>query len=164
MSSFEGFSTETVKFFEKLTQNNTKVWFEAHRSVYDQYVLEPAKGFVAAMGQKLHNLSIRINAIPKVNQSLFRINRDTRFSHDKRPYKTNLGIWFCEGTRNRMECSGFYFHQGDGKLMLGTGIHLFSKELLKLFRDPVTEKKRALSLGAAVNKISEKGYSQRGRP
>ncbi len=37
MSFFEGFSTETVKFFEKLTQNNTKVWFEAHRSVYDQY-------------------------------------------------------------------------------------------------------------------------------
>lgn len=158
MSSFEGFSTETLKFFEELTQNNTKVWFEAHRSVYDQYVLEPARGFVAAMGEKLHNFPIRINAIPKVNQSLFRINRDTRFSHDKRPYKTNLGIWFWEGTRKRMECSGFYFHLGDGKLMLGTGIHLFSKELLKLFRDAVTDKKRALSLGAAVNKISEKGY------
>ena len=37
MSSFEGFSTETVKFFEELTRNNAKVWFEAHRSVYDQY-------------------------------------------------------------------------------------------------------------------------------
>ena len=76
MSSFEGFSTETLKFFEDLAQNNTKVWFEAHRSVYDQYVLEPARGFVAAMGEKLHDLSIRINAIPKVNQSLFRINRE----------------------------------------------------------------------------------------
>jgi uncharacterized protein (TIGR02453 family) len=158
MSSFEGFSTETLKFFEELTQNNTKEWFEEHRSDYDQHVMEPAKGFVAAMGQKLHDLSDRINAIPKVNQSLFRINRDTRFSRDKRPYKTNLGIWFWEGTRKRMECSGFYFHLGDGKLMLGTGIYLFSKELLNLFRDAVTDKKSALSLKAAVDKISKNGY------
>lgn len=163
MSSFEGFSKETLKFFDELANNNTKAWFEANRSLYDQYVLEPARGFVDAMGQKLHDLSTRINAIPKVNQSLFRINRDTRFSHDKSPYKTNLGIWFWEGTRKRMECSGFYFHLGDGKLMLGTGTHLFSKELLKLFRDAVMDRRRALSLGAAVKEVSEKGYIIGGR-
>ena len=106
----------------------------------------------------LKDLAPRINAIPKVNQSLFRINRDTRFSHDKSPYKTNLGIWFWEGTRKRMECPGFYFHIGDGKLMLGTGIHIFSKELLKLYRDAVSHKKRALSLDKAVNEVSKKGY------
>ena len=163
MSFFEGFSRETLKFFEELAQNNSKEWFESHRSDYDQYVLEPARGFVSAMGRKLQGLTPRINAIPKVNQSLFRINRDIRFSHDKRPYKTNLGIWFWEGTRKRMECSGLYFHLGEGKLMLGTGIYIFSRDLLKLYRDAVSDKKHARSLEAAANKISEKGYEIRGK-
>lgn len=83
-----------------------------------------------AMGDKLKAISPGIHAIPKVNQSLFRLNRDTRFSKDKTPYKTNLGIWFWEGERKRMECSGFYFYLGEGNLMLGTGIHVFSKGIV----------------------------------
>lgn len=158
MTSFEGFSTDTLKFYEQLAENNSKAWFDAHRSTYDEHVLGPARRFVTAMGEKLQALSNGINAIPKVNQSLFRINRDTRFSQDKRPYKTNLGIWFWEGSRKRMECSGFYFHLADGKLMLGAGVHLFSRELLKIFRDVVAEKKDALSLKRAVSRVSEKGY------
>jgi len=158
MGSFNGFPKETFEFFEKLKQNNSKDWFQANRNEYDEFVKKPSEQFVIEMGEMLKQLAPRISAIPKVNKSLFRINRDTRFSKDKRPYKTNLGIWFWEGARKRMECSGFYFHLGDGKLMLGTGIHIFSKELLKLYRDAVSDKKRALPLEAAVNKISEKGY------
>ncbi|MDY7036312.1 MAG: DUF2461 domain-containing protein [Thermodesulfobacteriota bacterium] len=158
MDSFQGFPRETPEFFEKLKQNNSKVWFQENRNEYDEFVKRPSEQFVIEMGEMLKHLAPRINAIPKVNQSLFRINRDTRFSHDKSPYKTNLGIWFWEGTRKRMECPGFYFHLGDGKLMLGTGIHIFSKGLLKLYRDAVSDKKNALPLEKVVNEVSEKGY------
>ena len=163
MSDFNGFPKEMVVFFEELKENNTKEWFDAHRKDYEDVVKHPSEEFVVAMGQKLKPLSPAIHAIPKVNQSLFRINRDTRFSHDKSPYKTNLGIWFWEGERKRMECSGFYFHIGDGKLMLGTGIHMFSTNLLNLYRDAVLDKRQGPKLIKTLNKITKRGYTVGGK-
>ena len=159
MTDFAGFPREMVTFFEGLQGNNRKQWFEEHRKDYEDYVKHPSAEFVATMGKRLKSISPGIHAIPKINKSLFRINRDTRFGHDKRPYKTNLGIWFWEGARKRMECSGFYFHMGDGKLMLGAGIYIFTSELLKAYRDAVVHKKQGRQLKRTLNDISQKGYS-----
>ena len=158
MTEFKGFPKEMNKFFEDLKKNNTKDWFNENKKVYEDYVKRPSEEFVMAIGEKLIRISPGIMAIPKVNQSLFRLNRDTRFSKDKSPYKTNLGIWFWAGKRKRMECSGFYFHFGDGKLMLGAGIHCFTPELLKLYREAVVDKKNGPLLTKAVNQVSKKGY------
>jgi len=159
MPDFSGFPKEMVTFFGQLEKNNNKEWFDRHREDYETYVKGPSIEFVTAMGEKLRSLSKGIKAIPKVNQSLFRINRDTRFSHDKRPYKTNTGIWFWEGERKRMECSGFYFHMGDGKLMLGSGMHMFSKENLKRYRDAVIDKKKVRKLSKITKELVEQGYA-----
>jgi len=113
--------------------------------------------------KEIQQLSPRIMAIPKVNQSLFRINRDTRFSHDKTPYKTNLGIWFWEGERKRMECSGFYFHLGEGNLMLGAGRHILSKDNLERYRKAVVHKEHGPQLKKTVAGILRKGYAVHGR-
>jgi uncharacterized protein (TIGR02453 family) len=158
MSDFAGFSKELILFFQQLKTNNSKKWFEANRTIYDDCVMQPAKEFVVEMGTKLQQIVPAINAIPKVNQSLFRLNRDTRFSKDKRPYKTNMGVWFWEGKRKRMECSGFYFHIEDRNLMLATGIHMFSPELLTLYRDAVVDKKLGPQLKKAIKAVSGKGY------
>ncbi|UCF82053.1 MAG: DUF2461 domain-containing protein [Desulfobacteraceae bacterium] len=158
MTEFKGFPKEMIKFFEDLKKNNTKDWFNENKKVYEDYVKRPSEKFVMAMGEKLIRISPGIMAIPKVNQSLFRINRDTRFSMDKSPYKTNLGIWFWAGKRKRMECSGFYFHFGGGKLMVGAGVHYFTPELLKRYREAVVDKKSGPLLTKAVNQISKKGY------
>jgi uncharacterized protein (TIGR02453 family) len=158
MSKFRGYPRELITFFDQLKRNNTKEWFTEHKKDYEAYVKQPSEGFVLAMGAKLKAISPGIHAIPKVNQSLFRLNRDTRFSKDKTPYKTNLGIWFWEGGRKRMECSGFYFHLGDGNLMLGTGMHIFPKELLGPFRDAVVHKKYGPELKKAIKKVSNCGY------
>ncbi len=159
MSFFDGFPKEIGSFFEDLKRNNTKEWFQDHRDAYESYVKRPSEEFVLAMGEKLQTLSSRINAIPKVNQSLFRINRDTRFSHDKSPYKTNLGIWFWEGQRKRMECPGFYFHMADGKLMLGVGMYKFPGSLLKRYRDAVVDKELGPVLKRTVNRLTKNGYT-----
>jgi uncharacterized protein (TIGR02453 family) len=102
---------------------------------------------------RLRKLSPGVQAIPKVNGSLFRINRDTRFSKDKSPYKTNLGIFFWEGERKKMECSGYYFHLEPNALMLGVGMYMFPKELLTVYRDAVVDKKLGPALKRAVNKL-----------
>lgn len=143
---FSGFSKETIKFFEDLTTNNNKTWFNENKKDYEKYVMEPARTFVIKMGERLYELSPDINAIPLVNKSLFRLNRDVRFSKDKSPYKTNMGILFWEGTRKRMECPGFYFHVESNKLMLGGGLHKFTKDIMDSYRKQVAKEKSGKAL------------------
>lgn len=152
---FHGFFSETISFFENLKKNNSKPWFDTHRKDYDHFVMEPAKAFVLAMGRRLKAISPHIIAAPKVNKSLFRINRDTRFSLDKRPYKTNLGIFFWEGTRGRMGCPGFYFHMEADKMLLGAGIYMIPKQVLDHYRRMVVDPDHGPELTKVVRRISK---------
>ena len=138
---FAGFDKKTARFFNQLGKNNDKAWFDRHRPDYDNHVMAPARDFVVAMGEKLRAKFKGIQAEPKVNKSIFRINRDTRFSKDKSPYKTHLGLWMWEGDAPRMECSGFYFHFEPPNLLLGVGIYRFSKPLLEAYRHSVDDPK-----------------------
>lgn len=163
MEGFNGFSKKTVQFFKQLKKNNTRLWFEAHKKDYETHVKQPAAEFVTAMGKALEEFVPAINAIPKVNQSLFRINRDTRFSQDKTPYKTNLGIWLWEGLQKRMECSGFYFHLDTDTLMFGAGLYMMPKHILKLYRDAVVEKKSGQALKKMATQMKKNGFELKGR-
>ncbi|MEI6613544.1 MAG: DUF2461 domain-containing protein, partial [Chrysiogenales bacterium] len=118
VDEFRGFSKKTVEFFKDLAANNNREWFAAQRNNYEENVLQPARAFVVAMGERLQRLTPGITANPRTDGSLFRIYRDTRFSPDKSPYKTHMGIFFWEGKRPRMECSGYYFHLEPPNLML----------------------------------------------
>ena len=158
MAQFNGFPKEYFSFFNKLKQNNSKEWFEKHRGEYDEFVMHPAREFVIEMGKKLKKIAPQVNAIPKVNKSLFKINRDVRFSNDKSPYKTYMGIWLWEGDGKRMECSGFYLHVENKKVLIGVGIKMFSKPLMDRYRKAVVDKKQGAALKSAVRKISAKGY------
>jgi uncharacterized protein (TIGR02453 family) len=151
---FSGFTKETVRFFTALRRNNNKDWFERNRETYDSHVLGPAKLFVAAMGARLKAIAPHVVAVPKVNKSIFRINRDTRFSLDPSPYKTNLGIYFWDGKRSRLESSGFYFHFEPPDLWLGVGMYMIPDQLLDRFRKAVVDPKRGAELGRIVAAIS----------
>jgi uncharacterized protein (TIGR02453 family) len=159
---FRGFDHETVKFFKGLKRNNKKKWFEAHKKDYDSFVMQPARAFVMAMGDKLRTHVPDIVAVPKVNKSLFRINRDTRFSQDKSPYKTNMGIFLWEGNRPRMECSGFYFHLEPPILMLGVGIYMFPKYVLDTYRNSIVHAEYGKELAGIIAKIGKKKEYQIG--
>lgn len=163
MSGFQGFPKELIAFFEDLKENNSKEWFDNHKQDYEDFVKQPSIEFVISVGEKLKQIVPRVNALPLVNKSLFRINRDTRFSRDKSPYKTNLGLWFWEGNRARMECPGFYFHLEDRNLMLGAGQYNFTPELLQKYREAVVDDKLGSGLRRAVNSVARNGYTIRGR-
>jgi len=163
MSEFAGFPREFISFFENLKKDNSKEWFENNRQDYEKYVLHPSREFVIEMGQKLRRIAPEVNAIPKINQSLFKINRDVRFSKDKRPYKTYMGIWLWEGSRRRMESSGFYLHVENKALLIGVGTKAFSKPLLDRYRQAVVDKKLGVELKKAVNKVMDQGYLVNGR-
>lgn len=162
--AFSGFSKETVRFFEGLRRNNNREWFEAHRAAFEAEVMEPAKAFVVAMGGRLRTIAPRIIAVPKVNKSIFRLNRDTRFSRDPSPYKTNLGLYFWEGGPSRMEASGFYFHLEPPDMMLGAGVYMMPAPLLARYRRAVVDPKKGKELGLVAARIARlKGFDLGGK-
>jgi uncharacterized protein (TIGR02453 family) len=128
---FAGFSPELPRFLGTLRDNNSRESFAAHRAEYDKYLLAPARSFVIAIGELLQSrLGQDIHAEPKVFGSILPINRDTRFSPDKTPYKTHLDLWFWEGgvagqSRHR---PGYFFRLTPESLILGAGMHAFSAD------------------------------------
>ena len=68
---FTSFPEETLPFLAELEANNTKEWFEANRQRYYDLILDPSKAFVEEMGEHLMALVPTINAIAKINHSLF---------------------------------------------------------------------------------------------
>ncbi len=158
MTDFQGFPKELPAFFKSLKKNNTKEWFQENKKDYEVHVKHPSEEFVVAMGEKLRTISPEINAIPKVNKSLFRINRDTRFAKDKSPYKTNLGILFWDGPGKRMENSGFYFHLEEDYVMLGCGMHTMTQKSLQAYREALTDKKAGPKLGKVIQTLKSKKY------
>ena len=152
-NSFKGFPTECIQFFTELEIHNDKNWLETHRKDYEEYVLNPARQFVLAMGERLKKVSPGIVADPRIDKSIFRIYRDTRFSKNKSPYKTNLGIYFWEGTHKKFTSSGYYFHLEPTNIFLGTGIYKPDADMLKTFRNALIDDKKGAGFTRAKNKV-----------
>lgn len=158
--NFSGFPPETTGFLRDLSANNSKEWFNEHRGDYDDYWLRPAKAFVVAAGEALQDIA-PVEAQPRVNGSIFRVNRDIRFAADKRPYKDYLDFWFWEGER-RSAASGFYLRIKPDGVGIGVGAHSFDKERLAAYRVAVTDPVSGKSLQAAVGVIQKAGYEVKG--
>ena len=84
-----------LQFLKQLKTNNNREWFQKNKDRYESDVRQPLLKFIEAFGPRLAKISPHFVANPsKVGGSLFRIHRDTRFSHDKGPYKTYAGVQF----------------------------------------------------------------------
>ena len=163
-SEFSGFPKECVSFYTELSRNNNKTWFAEHKADFETYVMAPARDFVFEMGRRLEAIAPKIIADPRLDKSIFRLYRDTRFSKNKEPYKNHLGIFFWEGTRPKMECPGFYFHLEPPHLMLAAGMHCFPRPLLDAFRNSVVDPKLGPALARAARSVlKKKGYSIGGK-
>ncbi len=137
--TFTGFSKDAVQFLMDLRENNNRTWFEANKSRYLQEVLHQAQRFVLDLGGRLQKEYGDIHADPRTNGqgSIFRIYRDVRFSKDKSPYKTNLGIFFWHGSAERNQRPGFYFHLEGDHFALYNGVYEFTKAGLERYRQAV---------------------------
>src|SRR3989339_1502338 len=91
-SQFNGFNPNIYKFFNNLEKNNNKEWFDKNRDFYINEIREPLKLFSSAMSEYFEAKKLDFGCDPK--KSVFRINRDIRFSANKDPYKTNMGVIF----------------------------------------------------------------------
>lgn len=153
-SRFEGFSKETFDFLNDLELNNNRSWFESNRGVYEDRVLRPAQEFVVEMGDRLKTISPRVSAIPIIDKSIFRLYRDTRFSADKTPYKTHLGLLFWEGPRKKLENPNYYVQLNKSSIFVGAGEYRFPADLLRTYRDSVVHPKRGAELKRILDRIT----------
>lgn len=162
MEIFNGFPREGLEFLKKLAQNNNREWFQQHKETFKKYLEAPAKSFVEAMEMRFEQL---LPGSQAVGGKIFRIYRDIRFSKDKTPYKTHIGICFTEGkSKYDGGCSQpiFYFHLAPPKLTLGAGVHKFSREMLDSYRDAVVDDEKGAELSRVIDEMEGIGYEVKG--
>ena len=155
--NFEGFPDETFHFLEQLTLHNDKTWFEAHRRDYQDFYVAPAIAFIEALGPKLAKIPGGASYEARLNGSLFRINRDIRFSSDKTPYKNHIDMWFWQGERKGWDTAGYFMRLLPDQFILGAGMHGFDKARLTAFRDAVVDEKSGAALEAALAQVARAG-------
>lgn len=134
------FSGNTFTFLEELAANNDRAWFEANKGRYETLVREPALDFISAMAPSLSRFAPKFRADPrKMGGSLMRVFRDTRFSRDKTPYKTNIGIQFRHALGKDVHAPGFYLHIAGDECFLGVGCWHPEADALGRIRDRIAE-------------------------
>jgi uncharacterized protein (TIGR02453 family) len=138
------FTRDAMGFLKGIKKNNNKAWFEAHRADYEQHVREPMRELIGEMDARFRTLAPEIGGDPK--RSMFRINRDIRFSKDKSPYKTHAACWFHHsraskqvGSEANEGSAGFYFHLEPGQSMVGAGLWMPPSNQIKRLRNAIDD-------------------------
>lgn len=117
------FSEDTFQFLKQLNDNNEREWFDQNRQRYEDVVREPAFEYIRSMEGHVASLSPHFLVLAKKSGgSLMRVFRDTRFSKDKAPYKTNIGIQFRHTAGKDVHAPGFYLHIEPDEMFLAAGI------------------------------------------
>jgi len=135
------FTIDSFAFLEELAANNNRDWFAEHKQEYEDQVRSPALAFIDAVGERLPGFAPHFVADSrKMGGSLMRVYRDSRFSKDKTPYKTNIGIQFRHETGKDVHAPGYYAHISASECFVGVGIwHPASDALLKIRRQIADE-------------------------
>lgn len=134
------FTSDVFGYLGELRVNNNREWFNDNKQRYEDCVREPALAFVRAMNPHLDAISPHyVASDKKVGGSLMRIFRDVRFSKDKTPYKTNVGIHFKHEAGKDVHAPGFYVHMSPDEVFLGVGMWRPDKDALAAIRAGIAE-------------------------
>lgn len=152
-SAFAGFPAEGVAFLRDLEHHNEVAWFDRHRDTYVEAVREPAKAFVVALGEALRERGVeQVEVEPKVGRSLFRINRDTRFSPDLPPYHSHLDVVAWKGSHPR-QSPALLFRLTGQQVTTGAGVMALRDDRLQRYRDAVVDDASGAALEAVLAEV-----------
>jgi uncharacterized protein (TIGR02453 family) len=125
---------EALQFLSDLIANNNTEWMHANKKRYEEYK-KAYHSFIASILTEMKPLDKTLEPL-EVKNCTFRINRDIRFSKDKSPYKTNMGVWFTQN-KNRKNSSGYYIHYEKGNCFIAGGVWCPEPNELKLIRKEI---------------------------
>jgi uncharacterized protein (TIGR02453 family) len=138
---FTGFPEAALDFYDDLEMDNTKSFWEAHRSTYDTAVAVPMKALTAALADEFGEAKI------------YRPYRDVRFAKDKTPYKTHQGAFVPRGPS-----TGYYVQVGAPGVRVGVGFYEASSPRLTTIREAIAEKRRGGELEEILATMQSTGW------
>ncbi len=161
---YSRFEKRTIKFLRELRENNNREWFKVNKARYDEDVLDVALRFIQSMQQPLADFAPNFTAVAtRMGGSLMRVYRDTRFSNNKLPYKTNIGIQFRHERAKDVHSPGYYVHIDPDEVFIGVGMWRPDSEPLRQIRERIAAKspqwQRAISTPAFKRHFSLGGES-----
>lgn len=141
------------RFLSDLKRHNDRDWFNAHKEQYENDVKRPAMDFISEFAPALEKISKHFVADPQ--KSMFRIYRDTRFSKDKSPYKTHVGIQFRHEKGKDAHAPGYYLHLEPGQVFVGLGIWRPDGAAVAKIRSAIVEDPGAWEKASQGKKFAE---------
>lgn len=134
------FTPDLFAFLRDLAANNDRAWFHANKARYEDAVRQPALDFITDFVEPLATLSPHFVADSRtVGGSLFRLNRDTRFSKDKTPYKLNTGMHFRHERAKDAHAPGYYVHLEPRNCFIGAGLWMPEPKVAQQIRLHIAE-------------------------
>ncbi len=125
-------SPDALKFLRNLAKHNDREWFQPRKAQFEELLREPMLAIVRKITDAM--LDFAPNHVRPAEKSLFRIYRDTRFSNDKRPYKTHVAAWWTHTGLDKTSGAGYYFHVSPKEVIVAAGSYMPEKEQLAAIR------------------------------
>ena len=131
------FSPDALKFLRNLAKHNDREWFTPRKAEFEALLKEPMLAVVRKVTDAM--LDFAPQHVRPAEKSLFRIYRDTRFSNDKRPYKTHIAAWWSHQGLEKTSGAGYYFHISAKEVVIAAGAYMPEKEQLAAIRNWLLE-------------------------
>jgi uncharacterized protein (TIGR02453 family) len=126
------FTPAGLTFLRNLAKHNDREWFQPRKAEFEALLREPMLAVVRKITDAM--LDFAPNHARPAEKSLFRIYRDTRFSNDKRPYKTHVAAWWTHTGLDKTSGAGYYFHVSPKEVIVAAGSYMPEKEQLAAIR------------------------------
>jgi uncharacterized protein (TIGR02453 family) len=126
------FRPEALTFLRNLARHNDRAWFQPRKAQFEAELREPMLAVVRKITDAM--VDFAPNHVRPAEKSVFRIYRDTRFSNDKRPYKTHVAAWWTHMGLEKTSGAGFYFHVSPKEVIVAAGSYMPEKEQLAAIR------------------------------
>ncbi len=126
------FRPEALTFLSNLARHNDRAWFQPRKAEFEELLREPMLAIVRKITDAM--LDFAPSHVRPAEKSLFRIYRDTRFSSDKRPYKTHVAAWWSHQGLQKTSGAGYYFHVSAKEVTIAAGAYMPEKEQLSQIR------------------------------
>jgi len=126
------FKPEALTFLRNLARHNDRAWFQPRKEQFEAELREPMLAIVRRITDAMMDFAPA--HVRPAEKSLFRIYRDTRFSNDKRPYKTHVAAWWRPEGVEKTSGAGYYFHVSAKEVIIAAGAYMPEKEQLAAIR------------------------------
>ncbi len=123
---------EALTFLRNLKRHNDRAWFQPRKAVFEAELKEPMLAIIRKVMDAMMDFAPQF--VRPAEKCLFRIYRDTRFSSDKRPYKTHVAAWWSHSGLEKTSGAGYYFHVSAQDVTIAAGSYMPEKEQLAQIR------------------------------